>query len=282
MRSILDFIYKCRAFFVFLLLDIVALILVASYNGLQRTIFLTSCNALVGELYSMRSGITSYFGLASVNKDLADENTVLKNKLYQLESQLAFYQQDTSYKGRKDVSIEKKYSFVTAKVIYATTRKQKNYLTIDKGSADSIKPNMGVVNQRGVVGIVSTVSKHFSVVLPILHSRSKISAKVKGKSQTGSLEWEGGDPRIAMLREVPRYVVAQVGDTVVTNGYSSIFPEGIDIGTISEIRKDNDNFYYIEVSLFPEFDNLSYVDVISYKNAEEERELENKNISMEE
>jgi rod shape-determining protein MreC len=133
-----------------------------------------------------------------------------------------------------------------------------------------------VINESGVIGIVSSVSNHFSVVIPILHPSSRISAKIKNKSKTGSLIWDGKDARKALLEEVPLYIPIEVGDTVVTSGYSSIFPEGIEIGIIRFFQKDNDSFYYIEIDLFTNFNQLSYVDVIDYRHAEEQKELEKK------
>jgi rod shape-determining protein MreC len=135
---------------------------------------------------------------------------------------------------------------------------------------------MGVINESGVVGIVSSVSDNFSVVLPILNPSSKISAKIKNKEKIGSLVWDGIDARVALLEEVPSHIPLEVGDTVVTSGYSSIFPEGIKIGIVRYSKKENDNFYFIEVDLFTNFNQLSYVDVISYRNAEEQEELEKK------
>lgn len=263
-------------FFLFLALEITSLVLVVQHNQFQRSVFLNSSNAIVGKTYETSNTIYEYFGLKSANQSLAEENTELKQRLYSLENELRFLKQDTSYQGRKQLAIDKSYTFITAKVINASTNKLKNFITLDKGRKDGIKPEMGVINEHGVIGIVSSVSDHFSVVLPILNPASRISAKVKDKSQTGSVVWEGIDDRIALLEEVPLYIPVHVGDTVVSSGYSSIFPEGIDIGKVKVLRKENDNYFYIEIELLANFSKLSYVDVIEFNNAEEEKKLEEK------
>jgi len=210
------------------------------------------------------------------NDYLAQENAELRDRLYARENELNFIKQDSNFQIRQNRAVEKNYTFITAKVINASTNKYRNYVTLDKGREDGIRPEMGVINESGVIGIVSSVSNHFSVVLPVLNPSSRISAKIKDRSKTGSLVWNGRDARKALLEEVPLYIPIEVGDTVVTSGYSSIFPEGIDIGIVSFFQKENDNFYFIEVDLFTNFNQLSYVDVISYRNAEEQKELEEK------
>ncbi|HOI26980.1 MAG TPA: rod shape-determining protein MreC [Paludibacteraceae bacterium] len=274
MKALLRFFIHFRVFFLFLALEIISLILIVKHNQFQRSAFLNSSNAVMGKIYETSNNVYEYFGLKGDNLSLAHENTELKQKLYTLETELNFLKQDTSYQGRKQMAIDKKYTFITAKVINATTNKLKNFITLDKGRLDGIKEEMGVINEHGIVGIVSSVSDHFSVVLPIINPSSRISAKVKDKNQTGSVIWEGADERIALLEEVPLYIPVHVGDTVVSSGYSSIFPEGIDIGKVKVLRKENDNYFYIEIELLANFNKLSYVDVIDFKNAEEEKGLE--------
>ncbi len=257
-------------------LEAISLILVIDYNQFQRSRFLNSSNMVVGEIYRFSNSVSEYFKLKTINDELAGENASLKNELYAIENELNFIKQDSNFQVRQNRAAEKNYTFITAKVINASANKYKNYLTLDKGSDDGILPEMGVINESGVVGIVSSVSRHFSVVLPVLNPSSRISAKIKNRSKTGSLVWDGKDARKALLEEVPLYIPVEVGDTVVTSGYSSIFPEGINIGIVRSFRKDNDNFFFIEVNLFTDFNQLSYVDVINYKNAEERKELERK------
>jgi rod shape-determining protein MreC len=264
--------------FLFLFLEIISLTLIIDHNQFQRSRFLNSSNVIVGEIYQFSNSISEYFKLKTTNDHLAGENAELRTKLYARENELNFIKQDSNFQLRQSRAIEKDYTFITAKVINASSNKYKNYITLNKGSEDGILPEMGVINESGVIGIVSSVSKRFSVVLPVLNPSSRISAKIKNKSKTGSLIWDGKDARKALLEEVPLYIPVEVGDTVVTSGYSSIFPEGIEIGVVRFFQKDNDNFYFIEVNLFTDFNQLSYVDVISYKNAEEQKELEKKEV----
>jgi rod shape-determining protein MreC len=279
MKTLLRFLLTYKTLFLFILLEIVALVLIVNHNQYQRSRFLNSSNVVAGKIYEFSRAVTEYFSLKKINDDLAIENAELRNKLYALENDLSLIKQDSNFFARKLQAEEKKYSFITAKVINASTGSYKNYITLNRGSDSRIRPGMGVINESGVIGIVSGVSKHFSVVQSLLNTSSRISAKIMNKSKTGSLIWEGRDARIALLEEVPLYIPIEVGDTVVTSGYSSIFPEGIGIGVIRSFKKENDSFYYIEVSLFTNFNQLSYVDVIDYKYAEEQKELEQKEVA---
>ena len=276
MRTLIRFLLTFKTLFLFLILQIISLILIIDHNQFQRSRFLNSSNVVVGGIFQISNSVTEYFKLKTINDNLATENAELRDKLYAYEDELNFIKQDSNYLARENQAAEKSYTFITAKVINASINKYRNYVTLDKGAEDGIRPEMGVISETGVIGIVSSVSGHFSVVLPVLNPSSRISAKIKHKSQTGSLIWDGKDARRTLLEEVPLYIPIEVGDTVVTSGYSSIFPEGINIGVVRFFQKDNDNFYFIEVDLFTDFNRLSYVDVISYKNVEEQRELERK------
>lgn len=278
MRALIRFFVSHRILILFLFLESLSLFLVVRHNQFQRSTFLNSSGAVVGRLYAASNSVSEYFGLGEVNHALAKENTELKQRLCRLEEELRFLRQDTSYQGRKEMALQKKYSFVTAKVINASYNKHKNYLTLDKGAADGMKIEMGVVNHLGVIGIVSSVSEHFSAVLPILNPLSRISVKLKGENKSGSLVWNGRDSETALLEELPRYVKAAVGDTVVTSGHSSIFPEGINVGKVKALERTNDDNYYVEVQLFADFAQLSYVDAIAFDNLEEQQELEAQNM----
>jgi len=276
MRTLIRFLLAFKTLFLFLFLATISFILIIEHNQFQRSRFLNSSNVVVGGIYQVSSSVSEYFKLRTINNNLAQENAELRNKLYAFEDELRFIKQDSNYLARERQAIEKNYTFIPAKVINASSNKYRNYLTLNKGAAHGIRPEMGVINESGIIGIVSSVSNHFSVVLPILNPSSRISAKIKHRGKTGSLVWDGKDSRRALLQEVPLYIPFEIGDTVMTSGYSSIFPEGIDIGVIRSFHRENDNFYSIEVDLFTNFNQLSYVDVINFKNGEEQRELERK------
>ena len=187
MRTIIRFLITFKTLFLFLFLEIVSLLLVVNYNQFQKTVFLNSSNVVVGSIYNISNSIYEYFGLKSVNLKLADENAQLRDKLYMIDNELAELKRDTTFKQRNDQSEEKNYSFIPAKVINASVNKYRNFITLNKGALDGVKTEMGVINEDGVIGIVSSTSDHFSVVIPILNPSSRISAKINNKSQTGSL-----------------------------------------------------------------------------------------------
>jgi len=283
MRTLIRFLLTFKTLILFVILQFTSLILIIEYNHFQRSQFLDSSNVVIGGIYQISNTVSEYFKLKTINDNLAEENTELRDRLYMRENELSFtmhqlnsIKQDSNYQIRENRTPGKDYTFITAKVINASYNKKKNYLTLNKGAKDNIRVKMGVINESGVVGIVSNVSDHFAVVLPILNPSSKISAKIKNKEKIGSLVWDGKDAEIALLEEVPRHIPLVKGDTVVTSGYSSIFPEGIKIGTVEDFKEENDNFYFIKVKLFTKFNQLSYVDVIDYRYAEEQEELEKK------
>jgi rod shape-determining protein MreC len=167
------------------------------------------------------------------------------------------------------------FDFISAEVVSNSISSQFNYITINKGKADGIAPDMGVVSSKGVVGIVSVVSDHYAVILPVLNPKFRLSCKVLRSNNFGSLTWNGRDPRMADLEELPRHVVFQKGDTVVTSGYSAIFPSGIRVGTIAAHKKQrDDNFYTLEVLLATDFTSLQHVRIINNKRQKEQIEVE--------
>ena len=274
MRTLILFLLRFKTLFLFLGLELISFWLIVNNNQFQRNHFLSSSNVVVGSVYNLSDKIYKYFTLASVNASLAKENESLNTELVQLREQLAFYRQDASYAGRRYHSVQNNYSFVTAKVIPFSAGNQKNYFTINKGENDDVRVGMGVVNEKGVVGIVNSTSSHFASVVPIVNASSWTSATIKGKTHLGQLSWKGKDFRYATLQEVPLYIPVALGDSVVTSGYSSTFPEGFMVGKVISFSERNDNFYDIRVELAVDFDKLSYVDVIRCQYADEKSALE--------
>ena len=274
METLIRFFIIFKTFFVFVLLELLSLMLYFSFNSFQHGQYLNASNTIAGRLYEMRSSITDYIELGNTNWELARENAMLKTQLYASNKALEYFREDSTYAKRKKVAEDNNYSFMSARVVNATFTKAHNYLTLDKGSADGVRPEMGVVCQAGVVGIVSAVSEHFALVLPVLNVSSRISVKVKDKSQTGTLVWKGDDYRYASLEDVPSYIPIAKGDTILTSGYSSIFPEGVFVGKIVKNERGKDQLLNLKVSLGPDFSKLVYVDIIDFKNAEEMKKLE--------
>ena len=150
-----------------------------------------------------------------------------------------------------------------------------NYITLDKGSADGIASEMAVVDQNGIVGIVTVVNEHNAVAISVLNTKLHISCKVKGTDCFGSLVWDGRNARYAMLEEMPRHVEFTPGDTIVTSGFSAVFPDGIMVGTIHDYAKQkDDNFYAMEVKLSTDFHRLGTVRVLYNRAQQEQRKLE--------
>lgn len=265
MRKLLDFLVRKRHWFLFILLEIVSLTLIYRNNAYQRNIMFSSANVITGHISSVSGYVTSYLNLRDINRELLERNGQLEMELLALQDKLDMIVADTvSFAGFAPDSTEQfPYSFVMADVVNNSISHLSNYITLNKGRKDGIAPDMGVVSERGVVGIVSTVSDHFAVVIPLLNPKFKLSCKVLGSSYFGSLSWKGRDARYGQLEELPRHVEFQKGDTIVTSGYSAVFPSGIIVGTVADFEKQHDdNFYSLQVELATNFQALNNVRII--------------------
>jgi rod shape-determining protein MreC len=172
-------------------------------------------------------------------------------------------------------STSQNYTVTQGKVIKNSYSDQRNYITIDKGSNDSIKQDMGVITGRGILGIVENTSANFATVQSILNEKSNINAKIKNSNHFGSLVWDTKNYNVVQLIDIPRLVPLNIGDTIVTGAMSSIFPENIPIGTIKKFDLDNSkSFYYIDVALFNDMTNIKNIYIIKNLNRSEILELE--------
>jgi rod shape-determining protein MreC len=271
MRKLLDFIINKGSWGLFILLEIFAFVLIYRDNPYQRTAILSSANVVVGNISSISGNINSYFNLRVINKDLAEKNSHMEMELLKLQDQIDVMKADTiAFKGFAESSEDSfSYDFVMARVINNSVGYLSNYITIDKGIKDGVTKDMGVVSERGVVGVVVTASENMAVVLPIINSKSILSCQVKG-SGYGFLDWDGTNLQYAKMK-ISRHMNIQEGDTIITSGYSSIFPVGLVVGTISSSeRHTDDNFYFLNVRLSTNFQTLSNVRVIrNYRRAEQ-------------
>lgn len=196
-----------------------------------------------------------------------NSNAMLENEVLNLQKQLAETRSLLSDTVARDD--KKRYDYVLATVINNSTRHPRNYFTINRGKADGVQPGMGVVDHNGIVGIVNVCGNHTSRIISLLNESQKFSVRISGTPYVGTLQWRGGDPKVAYMSEIPRHARYQVGDTVITSGYSTTFPEGVMVGTImNRVRTLDDNFFTFKVRLFPDFNMLSTVRVIKdiYKN----------------
>ncbi|MFK8059632.1 MAG: rod shape-determining protein MreC [Polaribacter sp.] len=273
MQQLIYFFQKFKYFLFFLLLAFISLAL--TFNNLQfhKSKFVNSANFFTGGLYSQASSVSEYWGLKSENELLAEENTRLKN-LLEKNNSVVFNIDSTVVDS---IKYHQKYTFTTAKIINNNYAKNFNFLTINKGLNQGIDKEMAVVNSLGVIGITDNSSGSYARVQSILNRNSKINARLKNSNYFGTLGWDGANYNIVQLSDIPRQAPLQIGDTVETGGKSTIFPEGVLIGTISKINKGNTADNKVDVQLFNDMSNLGYVYVIKNLNKEEIRLLEIQN-----
>mgnify|MGYP001775609690 CR=1 FL=1 len=276
MRNLLDFLMKYNYWFLFVLLEVASFVLLFRFNRYQQSVFFTSANAAAGKLYEARDEVASYFRLKETNEDLLDRNMELELRVAALEGALRDARADTMALGSLDsVPADTRYTLHKAHVVKNSLNRLDNYLTLDRGEADGIRPEMGVVDANGVVGIVYKTTAHYSLVISLLNSKSSLSCKIQGSDYFGYLKWEGEDSRYAYLRDLPRHAEFSVGDTVVTSGYSAVFPPGLRVGYIDEMSDSHDGLsYLLKIRLATDFGRVNDVRVISVEDLAEQLQLE--------
>lgn len=275
MREIINFFIRNSKWFVFAIYVIVSIILLVRNNAVHRSIYLSSANRVSASVYDCVENITGFFNLRDNNEDLNRRNAALQAEVTHLRMQLdrlhELHPQDTALLSET----LKPYSFIVAHVIKNSVMKPHNFITINKGSIDGVYPEMGVIDQNGVVGVVNVVGNHSARVISLLNPDFRLSCKIKGNESFGSLVWDGSDPRFAILEELPRHTVFNVGDTVVTSGYSAVFPPEIPVGIIAEKPVSrNENLFELKVKLLTDFTTLKNVQVVVNRMAEEINQLE--------
>lgn len=262
MRNLLNFLIRYSTWFVFTFYVLISVVLLVLGNRYRQSVYLSSANIVSGSIYNGTSQVTGYFHLKSINESLQASNAQLQNEVLNLKNEIDQYKVLLSDTLKPHPSKDR-YDYIAAAVINNNTRHPKNYFTIDRGSLDGVDRGMGVVDQNGVVGIVNVTGPHMARVISLLNETQHFSVKLKDTSYVGSLNWKGEDATIAYVEEIPRHVEYQIGDTVVTSGYSTTFPEGIPVGTIlNRVRSQDDSFFTFKVRLMPDFRALSTVRVI--------------------
>lgn len=273
MQRVALFLLKFNGVLAFLICQLIALPTYLTRNSNpQKEAFISSANGLIGNLYASTSSATRYWNLSEVNDSLARENAELRMRLPS--SKFTSLVQTNIV---RDTTLQQHYSYKEAKVVNNTVHRQHNFLTINRGRAQGIQPNSGVLNGNGtgVVGIVQKVSNNFGVVMSILNVDTRISAKISRTNSFGMLAWEGRDSRYLTLESVPKHAEVQKGDTIVTSGYSTVFPENVLIGRVDTFYKPPGlNFYHIRVALFNDLNSTQYVYVVSDLLREERLALE--------
>ncbi len=267
MQQIINFILRNKTTLLYLFLLTLGMAMSIQSHSYHQSRFLNSANWLSGSIYKTQSDITDYFGLREENSHLVEENTRLKKLLYN--------SGDLTAAGAETDSFP--YQVIPARIIKNSYALRNNYITLNKGAANGVKQDMGVVTSMGVLGIVEYTTDRFSAVQSLLNTRSNINAKIKNTNNFGSLTWNTDRYDVVQLEDIPRIVPLNIGDTIVTGAMSSIFPENIPIGTIQRIDLENsDSFYEIDVALFNDMTNLKNVYIINNRNSEEIRLLEEK------
>lgn len=270
MQQLIFFFQKFRYFLFFLCLQSIALALTFNNLTFQKSKFVNSANFITGALYAATSNFSEYLNLKSENILLSEENTRLKNIL---EKNMATSSSVDSV-VIDSLKYNQKYIFTDAKIINNTYTKQFNFLTINKGKNQGVQKEMAVINSKGIIGITDNSSKNYTRVQSILNRNSKINARLKNTNYFGSLGWDGLIYSTVQLSDLPRQAPLKVGDTIETGGKSTIFPEGVLIGTISKINKGNTADNEVDITLFNDMSNLEFVYVIKNLDKEEIKLLE--------
>lgn len=259
MQQIINFVIRNKHFLLFLLLFAVSVALTIQNHQFHKSQFITSANRLTGGTYGLFSSIGQYFDLKSENERLLQENQKLRQQL--------FNSQDPQ--PQTAVDLDSIYQVTPAEVYKNSYSSNYNFITINKGSRDSIEQDHGVITDKGIVGIIDQTNSKFSRVISILNKNSRINAQLKASNHFGSLIWDGGSPNTVQLIDVSKFARVKVNDTVITGGQSAIFPKGIGIGTVKDIKQDiGGDTYILEIALFNDMTDLGFVYVIKNRDVQ--------------
>lgn len=276
MRNVFLFIRRHFNFLFFLVLQIIALSFLFRYNKFHEAAFLNVSTEITGRINERYNGIEYYFQLKKTNDALVRENFTLRQQLkenYEAPDSNRRLILDTIRvdSGRTIL----KYKIMEAKVVNNSIGSQTNYLTIHRGFAQGVRPNMGVTGPQGIIGSVVNVSENFATVMSMLHRQFKVVAKLKNGSETGTIDWDGQSPLFVTLRNIPKSAKVNKGDTVLTTQISSLFPANLMVGTVYEIVPDNtSNFYILKIKPATNFSNIEYAYVIDNLQFDEQKKLE--------
>jgi len=258
MRGFFLFLYKYRAFLVFIILELTAFYLVVQNSNYNRAKFLNSTNTVIGNLLQVSSNINDFINLSNINEQLSTENVLLRTELNRIKNKLI---------EPSPIDTIERFSFIKANIINNNVYLLNNTLTINAGSKAGVKQGMGVIGNGGIVGKVKRVGANYSTVVSLLDIDVNVSAEIINKINLCTVQWDGRSPMYAKILYVPRHYNLTIGDTVVTSGFNAIYPQGITIGTISKIDLSQDaTFYDAEIKLVNDFTSLSYIEVIVNKD----------------
>ena len=265
MNNLTEFLKKYNHWILFLALEVVSFVLLFRFSLYHGSVWFTQTNSFVATVNSLYTQAESYLHLDETNRRLTSQNTILQIRTERLRQQLKDATRDTSGNERQILDTLRGYRLYAAKVVSSSIVKDDNYIVIDKGTADGIKPEMGVVGGGGVVGVVCAANTHYSLVLPVINVKSSISCRIRRTGYYGSLQWEGVSAYYARLVDMPQYAKTRSGDVVETSGYSTIFPPGLFVGKVCKETGSRGRMQHgYKVNLGTDFGNLR--DVCVFEN----------------
>ena len=271
MRSLINFLLRMHFLLLFILIEVFSISLLINKNNFHKARFVNLTRQVTGNFYTKTTKLKQYLSLAEENHRLAEENNRLLNII-----ESTYKSDEIFFRSVNDTILNQRYMYTSAHIINNSINKKHNFLTLNKGNQQGLRPEMAVVSDGSIVGIIKGVSKNYSTVMSLLNLDLRISSKIKKNGYFGSLNWDGKGYQTAILNEIPLHADIQVGDTIITSGFSSIFPEGIIIGFISDFEEKSGSFYEIKVKLSTDFKTLGNVNVIGNLLQIEKLELENK------
>ncbi|MEI6061518.1 MAG: rod shape-determining protein MreC [Bacteroidota bacterium] len=270
MRNILVFFIRYHFLLLFLLLEAFSVTLLVNSTYYQSSTILKAGSRFTGQFYNSISNATDYLKLRTTNEQLARENALLRQM-----KGVSFLKNDTSSFWMHDTLYKQQYKYIVSKVVLNTVGKRNNYIMLDKGSSSGIQKDMAVITSNGIVGTVVNVSENFSWVMSMLNKHTRISGRILKNDQMGTIIWNGVDHLYGTLTDIPAHVKISKGDTIVSSGYSYIFPAGLMIGTITDYRvEQGDHFYIIPFRFSVDFNALQYVYVVKNLMKDEQELLE--------
>lgn len=270
MRRIIYLIKKFRYFLLFIVLEILAFIVIVQDHSYHQSKFVNSANYITGGVYDKVNSINAFFHLKQDNLLLSEENARLKNLLESRQNKFivdSFTVIDTSQYFQK-------YDYSVAKIINNNYTKRNNFLTLNKGAKHGFGPDLGVINSKGIIGVIKNVSSNYSNVLSILNTNSKINVRLKNSNHFGTLIWDGKDYNITQVIDIPRQALVKAGDTIVTGGKSAIFPEGIEIGVVKDFKYEQNKYQIINIMLFNDMSAIGEVQIVKNLHKNEQITLE--------
>ena len=274
MRNLIEFLAKYNHWFIFVLLEVISFVLLFQFNSYQGSVYFSTANAVTGKIYEWDAAVRGFFSLTKINQQLSVRNQYLEQTVKKLAEQVKKQTKDSSRLEKIQMQLIKDYKVIPAKVISNSINRPDNLITLDKGSADGVRKDMGVTCGMGVVGVVYMVSEHYSVVIPVLNNKSNISVAIRKRGYYGYLHWNGGASDKAYVNDIPRHAHFRIGDVIVTSGYSSIFPAGILVGQVQHVYNSYDGLSYrVQIKLSTDFGNLRDVSVIDNTVMEERMQV---------